>query len=239
MQDEWNVARPDVELGIRGLPSSGGPVRTFADASSIEVTGSRSPSAPAGRRPRVGPAPGSSFSVNASSTVCFSSGSVDRRRGAEHDDGAIVDRMLEDGACEDDAVEQCHGHARRDPLAERREPCGSRTSRGRTGGRRSWRAMSGSQTAALVLEAEMTDESSVEDRVDRRAVVVHQVIDSLRRAVGLDRAPERCAIGRGVPRVRSSIAPDTTSPEPEDVGPRASDSGRSEARRRRRSGRRA
>ena len=167
------------------------------------VTGPRSPSAPWGRLPRVRPAAGQQLLGERLEHGVLLVGIGDRRRGAEHDDGAIVDRMLEDGACEDDAVEQCHGDARRDALAERLEPCGSQTSRARTGGRRSWRGVSGSRTAAP--RARSRDGRREQRRGSRRSWSGRRPPRLWTRLtrVRVDRAPVTVPWAAAYPRVRS------------------------------------
>jgi hypothetical protein len=106
--------------------------------------------------------------------VAFSSCSVgvlDERRGAEHDDRAVVDRVVERRAREHEPVEQRHGYADRDPggqvaqhPARRRavhveEVAGARMKGG------------DDVRAAVDLEPDVAIQRLVEDRVDRLTVV--------------------------------------------------------------------
>ena len=96
---------------------------------------------------------------------------LDQPRLAEHDDRAVVERVMEGSAREHEAVEQRHGHAHGHTLAQRAEHAAERRavqiqllSCARVQHR-------DHERLAAVGEAEVRDESLVEDRMDRRVVV--------------------------------------------------------------------
>ena len=96
---------------------------------------------------------------------------LDEGRGAEHDRGAVVDRMVEDRPREHEPVEQGHGHADRNPGGEvaqhparRRAVHVEQVADARVQRRDDVRPAAG-------LEPDVAVERLVEDRVDRLAVV--------------------------------------------------------------------
>ena len=123
------------------------------------------------RSPRVCPAAGEQLLAErfegGELLVC----AVDSGRSSEHDDGAVVDGVLEHGACEHDPVEQCRGEARVDAVTHRpQRPAGGRAvdvdvvadacvQRG------------DHERLPVLDEAEVADQGGVEDRVDAGTVV--------------------------------------------------------------------
>ncbi len=127
---------------------SGPPVRIFAEASSsgIRSTGRRLQLLPR-RRPRLRPASRQQLLGERLERDELLVG-LDHRGGRpEHDDRAVVHRVLEHRACEDDPVEQRDGEARGDPARELAERPARRRAvdvdRRRRPGRGAW----GSRTA--------------------------------------------------------------------------------------------
>ena len=166
---ERDVAGPDVELGVGRAavvrPTDGDLGRCLVErqrehAGRLQLL--------ARRRARVGPAAGQQLLGERLEHGVLLVGIRHGRRRAEHDDRAVVDRVLEDRAGEHDAVEERHGDAGGDALADGADGAARRG------------AVDVEQVAdacmqrrdhvrlPVALEAEMADERGVEDRVDRR-----------------------------------------------------------------------
>ena len=109
--------------------------------------------------------------MNASSAVAFSSGSDHRRRGTEHDDRAVVHRVLEDRPCEHDPVEERDGQAGGDPRGQLLERAARRRAVHVDAVADARVERRDDERLLVVDEAEVRHEPGVEHRVDRLPVV--------------------------------------------------------------------
>ena len=138
----WTGTTPDhTGRSTSSGSSSSGPLRTFADASSIgsariDVAFS---SCSVGCR-ASSHRPGASCSVSACSACALVLRSL---RGSEEDDAAVVDAVVEDGLREHEPVEDRRGQADRRTPRPAAASCGWPPSRGRTRRRRRAHAASG------------------------------------------------------------------------------------------------
>ena len=153
------------------LSSMGGPVRTLADASSIgsdriDVALSSPGAGPRTSRHR----PGTRCSDSAWRTRVFSSGSS-TGRAAEDDDRAVIHRVVERRAGQDEPVDQRHGDADLGPAGHRLEhPAAGRAvhvepiAHPHVQGR-------DHERPPVDHEADVTHRRLVEDRVDQGAII--------------------------------------------------------------------